>query len=268
MAAQTNIAQVCVDGDLDVRSAPKVRAWIDGLVDSGCRRVVLNMANASYADSAGFGMILREMRRMREVGGILSLTNVKDRVYRSLVVMRMADLVPITRAGASCEVPDLPAGALPEWRTTFRVDAGGLEQARGRLHSLIAGLPLSDDDIFDMNLASGEALGNAVDHTCAEGVLVTVAAYADRVVVDVADCGEGFLPCGCANGRDAGSDSGADSGEEDAYAERGRGIKLMRLLADSVTIGPKTSGSGTVVRLVKMYSARPADAERLSSTVG
>lgn len=265
MAAQTNIAQVCVDGDLDVRSAPKVRAWIDGLVDSGCRRVVLNMANASYADSAGFGMILREMRRMREVGGILSLTNVKDRVYRSLVVMRMADLVPITRAGASCEVPDLPAGALPEWRTTFRVDAGGLEQARGRLHSLIAGLPLSNDDIFDMNLASGEALGNAVDHTCAEGVLVTVAAYADRVVVDVADCGEGFLPdgCGCAGGGRAAAEP-----EGDSFAERGRGIKLMRLLADSVTIGPKTSGSGTVVRLVKMYSARPADAERLSSSVG
>lgn len=265
MAAQTNIAQVCVDGDLDVRSAPKVRAWIDGLVDSGCRRVVLNMANASYADSAGFGMILREMRRMREVGGILSLTNVKDRVYRSLVVMRMADLVPITRAGASREVPDLPAGALPEWRTTFRVDAGGLEQARGRLHSLIAGLPLSNDDIFDMNLASGEALGNAVDHTCAEGVLVTVAAYADRVVVDVADCGEGFLPgdCGCAGGGGAAAEP-----EGDSFAERGRGIKLMRLLADSVTIGPKTSGSGTVVRLVKMYSARPADAERLSSSVG
>lgn len=265
MAAQTNIAQVCVDGDLDVRSAPKVRAWIDGLVDSGCRRVVLNMANASYADSAGFGMILREMRRMREVGGILSLTNVKDRVYRSLVVMRMADLVPITRAGASCEVPDLPAGALPEWRTTFRVDAGGLEQARGRLHSLIAGLPLSNDDIFDMNLASGEALGNAVDHTCAEGVLVTVAAYADRVVIDVADCGKGFLPDGCDC---AGGGRAAAEPEGDSFAERGRGIKLMRLLADSVTIGPKTSGSGTVVRLVKMYSARPADAERLSSSVG
>ncbi len=265
MAAQTNIAQVCVDGDLDVRSAPKVRAWIDGLVDSGCRRVVLNMANASYADSAGFGMILREMRRMREVGGILSLTNVKDRVYRSLVVMRMADLVPITRAGASCEVPDLPAGALPEWRTTFRVDAGGLEQARGRLHSLIAGLPLSDDDLFDMNLASGEAVGNAVDHTCADGVLVTVAAYADRVVIDVADCGKGFLPDGCDC---AGGGRAAAEPEGDSFAERGRGIKLMRLLADSVTIGPKTSGSGTVVRLVKMYSARPADAERLSSSVG
>ena len=89
MTTKTNIAQVSVDGDLDVRSAPKVRELVDELIDSGCRRVVLNMANASYADSAGFGMILREMRRMRQVGGLISLTNVADRVYRALVVMRM-----------------------------------------------------------------------------------------------------------------------------------------------------------------------------------
>ena len=243
MTTKTNIAQVSVDGDLDVRSAPKVRELVDELIDSGCRRVVLNMANASYADSAGFGMILREMRRMRQVGGLISLTNVADRVYRALVVMRMADLVPVTRAGATTEVPELPANTLPEWRTTFRVDAEKLDGARRRLQRLISELPLSDDDLFDMNLASGEAVGNAVDHTCADGVLVTVAAYADRVVVDVADCGEGFLPGGCGCG-------------DDPCAERGRGLKLMRLLADSVTIGPKTSGSGTVVRLVKMYSAK------------
>ena len=34
--------------------------------------------------------------------------------------------------------------------------------------------------------------------------------------------------------------------------ERGRGIKLMRLLADSVSIHLKRSGQGTVVRLVKL----------------
>ena len=173
--------------------------------------------------------------------------------------------MPVTRAGDSTEVPELPANTLPEWRTTFRVDKDKLDCARNRLQRMISELPLSDDDLFDMNLASGEAVGNAVDHTCADGVLVTVAAYTDRVVVDVADCGEGFLPggCGCAGGGGEAAEPGGD-----LFAERGRGIKLMRLLADSVTIGPKTSGTGTVVRLVKMYSARPADVERLASSAG
>lgn len=243
MAANANIAQVCVEGDLDVRAVPQVKRWVDGLIDGGCRRIVLNMAKATYADSAGLGLILSELRHMREVGGLLSLTNVSDRVYQSLLLMRMLDFVPISRAGASEEVPELPAGELPRWRTTFRVDAKHLDDARTRLERLLDGLPFTRNDVFDMNLASGEAVGNAVDHTSACGVLVTVAAYADRVVVDVADCGEGFSP-----------QEGCGPSSADPAAERGRGIRLMRLLADSVTIEPKSTGEGTVVRLVKLYS--------------
>ncbi len=242
MATISNIAQVNVDGDLDVRSVPGVRRTLDGLIDSGCRRVVLNMGRAAYADSAGMGLILSELRRMRDVGGLLSLTNVSDRVYQSLCRMRMADFVPVERAGVTNEVPELPAGALPVWRTTFRVDAEQLDRSRRRLEQLLSGLPLSENGLFDLNLASGEAVGNAVDHTCAEGVLVTVAAYTDRVVVDVADCGEGI--------------DGACLDSDEAtrpFSERGRGLKLMRLLADSVTISPKSTGEGTVVRLVKMF---------------
>ena len=37
-----------------------------------------------------------------------------------------------------------------------------------------------------------EAIGNAADHTCEGGILTTVAAYADRVIIDVADCGAGY----------------------------------------------------------------------------
>lgn len=240
----SNIAQVSLDGDLDVRSVPDVRRWIDDLVDSGCRRIVVNMAKAAHVDSSGLGLILREMRRMRELGGLISFTNVSERVYQTLALMRMLDFVPISRAGLGDvrQVPELPPGALPEWRTTFRVDAEQMASARARLEELLEELPLPDDDVFDMTLASGEAVGNAVDHTEGAGVLVTVAAYEDRVVVDVADRGEGFEP------------PAGEGAEVDAFAERGRGIHLMRLLADSVTILPKSTGEGTVVRLVKLFS--------------
>ena len=69
-------------------------------------------------------------------------------------------------------------------------------------------------------------------------MLASVAAYVDRVVVEVSDCGEGFSP--------------KDVRPADSFAERGRGIALMRLLADAVSIAPKPSGTGTVVRIVKL----------------
>ena len=118
-----------------------------------------------------------------------------------------------------------------------------MAQVRGRVECLCEGLPLKADEVFDLTLAVGEALGNAVDHAGERGVLVTVAAYADRVVVDVADCGQGFS---------LGPDE--ELPEAAADAERGRGIKLMRMLTDSASISPKSTGEGSVTHLVKLFS--------------
>ena len=242
MRNAANIATVSVAGDLDVTSAPAFKRTLDALIDGGCRRVVVNMSKTSYADSAGLGALLVELRRMRGKGGLMSLVNVSPRVYRTLALLRVVDMMPVSRAGVRRVVRELDPSVLPNWRTTFRVSPEQMELARERFSELCCDLPLSSDETFDLTLATGEAIGNAVDHTCAAGVLVTVAAYADRVIVDVTDCGEGFSLAADEDVPEAGAD-----------AERGRGIKLMRLLADSVSISPKTSGKGTVVHLVKLF---------------
>lgn len=246
MADMVNIALVAVDVDLDVSMVPRVRARIDRLIERGCRRIFMNMEDVTHVDSAGMGLILTELRRMRREGGLISLVNVSAQVYAALRRMRMLDYMPVSRPGDRRPVAELDPSVLPRWRTTFRVEAGALSEARERVVDLISSLPFSADEVFDMNLAAGEALGNAVDHTCGGGVLVTVAAYPDRVVIDVADCGRGFSLT-----------EGEELPEADPGAERGRGIRLMRLLADSVTIEHKSTGEGTVVRLVKLLDSVP-----------
>lgn len=241
MPSNVNIALVPVEGDLDVTSAPAVRRRIDRLVSGGCRRVFVNMADVGFVDSAGLGLILTELRHLRRLGGLLSLVNVSDQVYLALRRMRVLDYMPVRRVGARARVTSLDPSVLPLWRMTFRVDAGSLSEARNRVGELLATLPFSADEVFDMKLACGEALGNAVDHTCEGGVLVTVTAYPDRALVEVSDCG-----CGFALADDE------ELPETGAFAERGRGIRLMRLLADSVSISLKQAGDGTVVRLVKL----------------
>lgn len=242
MRENVNIALVNVEGDLDVLSAPGMRRTVDSLVSRGCRRIVLNMAGASYVDSAGVGVILLELRRMRRLGGLLSLINVSPQVFHALRRMRMVDYMPVSRSGTRRKVSALDPSVLPLWRTTFRADEQSLSGARGHVERLVAPLPLTSDETFDVTLAAGEALGNAFDHAGGGGVLVTVTAYPDRVTIDVADCGCGFSLT-----------DDEEPPETGRCAERGRGIKLMRLLVDSVTIGPKTSGEGTVVRLVKLF---------------
>lgn len=243
MRAEANIATISVPGDLDVLAAPALKRSLEGLIDGGCRRVVVNMANAGYVDSAGMGTIICELKHMRQEGGLISLVNVAPRVYRALALMRVMDFMPVSRADMRRSVRELDPSVLPEWRRTFRVAAGQMARVRGRVEYLCEGLPLTADEVFDLTLAVGEALGNAVDHAGERGVLVTVAAYADRVVVDVADCGQGFS---------LGPDEELPEAATDA--ERGRGIKLMRMLADSASISPKSTGEGSVTHLVKLFS--------------
>lgn len=247
MDAKVDIGLVDVCGDLDVSTVPSLRRRLDALIASGVRRIFLNMSSVGYVDSAGMALILTEYRRMRQAGGLISLSNVSSQVYRALSLMRMVDFIPVSRAGARREVSALDPSVLPQWRTTFRVDAAELSSARARVSELLERLPFSSDGVFDMTLACGEALGNAVDHTCGGGVIATVAAYPDRVAVEVSDCGEGFsLP------------EDEEPPASGPCAERGRGIRLMRLLADSVSIAPKQAGGGTVVRLVKLFEGEGA----------
>lgn len=244
MGNNVDIALVGVGRELTVQTVGAVRSEIDDHVEAGCRRVVLNLAGCTYVDSAGMGLLIAEMCRLRRAGGMLSLVNVGNEVYRALRVLRLVDLMPVRRAGERGHVSELAPGTMPLWSTTLRVDGRTLSDARCRVGALLEDLGFSDDDAFDMELACGEALGNAWDHASDDhtgcGVLATVTAYPDRVVVDVEDHGCGF---------ELGDD---DDPPEARCAERGRGIRLMRLLVDSVSIRRRPQGTGTLVRLVKL----------------
>ena len=241
MAGQSNIVLVPVEGDLDVTSVESLRRTIDALINDGCKRIVLNLASTSYMDSAGMGLVVSAVRRMRGKGGLLSLTNVSPNVLRALTIARLVDFLPVSAAGTRPDVPELDPSVLPLWRTVLRIDPTNLAATRKHVGELLGRMPFSSDEAFDMGLAVGEAMGNAVDHAggCS---LIEVAQFPDRAVVEVTDCGEGFS----AEDVDAGNAAAL------ATAERGRGIALMRLLADSVSIEPKPSGTGTLVRIVKL----------------
>lgn len=250
MSGQTNIALLPLEGDLDVRSVPQVKALVGQLIQNGCRRVVLGMGHVEYVDSAGMGLLLFLVRSMRKAGGLLSLTEVSPQLMRMFKRYRLVDYIPVSCAGQRQVVPELDSSIRPLSCNVLRVDPDNLSGVRGRVTELLRRMDFSDDALFDMTLAVGEALGNAIDHTSCEGVLATVTTYADRAVVEVSDCGKGYELRTC---------------DEPVTTcnpiERGRGIKLMRLLADSVTIGLKPSGKGTVVRLVKMVHPQSVQEE-------
>ena len=122
-----------------------------------------------------------------------------------------------------------------------------LAPVREAVTDMLKPLDFAESALFDIKVALGEALANAVRHgsPCnSEGrVRVDVTVYDDRVAIEVSDNGTGFDEC--------------VAGAEDVYAPSGRGIMFMRALMDRVEFETSPMG-GTLVRLVKHRRRSPS----------
>lgn len=237
---------VPVRSDLDLTTVPALRRHLDRIIEGGCKRVILDMDGVEYVDSTGMAMILAESRAMRNRGGLLSLANVSENTMRALSICCLTSFIPCTQKRAEVgPVAPLAPGSTAKRRLTIKIDANNLEAARARLRELLVTLPLTDEEVFDMTLAAGEAMGNCVLHTPDACGFLTVAVYKDRLVIEAVDNGPGF--------------SISNDEEPVATLEHGRGIKIMRLLCDKVDIFRKPLGNGTVARMTKLFSRHGFD---------
>lgn len=237
---------VSLAGEVTWEVSRRLRERLESLVAQGNHNIVANLAEVTYIDSSGLATLLALNRRLRKIGGRLMLVNVSDRIMRALRLARVSEFLPACgrRSDRHDQIMTTPVEAPRTVRSlSVPCDPARMGETRQKAAELFSALGLDRDTVFDLTLALGEALGNAFDHgggACADGnVTVTVAVYRDRVVAEVTDTG-----CGC----------GYRDGDElpTPTETRGRGIRLMMMLADGLSITPRRTGHGTVVRLVKM----------------
>jgi len=125
--------------------------------------------------------------------------------------------------------------AKPEYITLCRLALTGISRFRA----------LSEETLSDLKLAITEACSNSVRHAYADGhgtVAISYQLHPDRLVIEVADDGEGFDP------------GEAEAGADD-LAEGGLGIAIIRSVADELEIGPGAGGRGSRLRFVKRLAA-------------
>ncbi len=250
---------ISLAGDLTWQTVGHLRMRLDEVATSGANTIVLNFADVSFADSSALAAIIAAYRRQIARGGTLMLIEVPDAVMRALRQARLAELIPAR--GRNARYHDRIVAAPdqePRMVRTLSVpcDPSRMSQIRAKVAALYESIKLPREEAFDLTLALGEALGNAFDHGMPEAhhgqdgdeaqdngaqgtVTVSVSLFDDRIITEVTDCG-----CGM-------SFSSGDKLPQPSET-RGRGIRLMTMLTDSVQIEPKQAGQGTRVRLVKM----------------
>jgi anti-anti-sigma factor len=250
-ARDSRVCVIRLDGDVDMATSPDVRAALEGAVNRGCLNVVLDLSGVTYADSTALGTIVWMDRILEPKGGRLVLAGATRNVTRILELSGLVDIAPtVSSAGsasdavAGLELPD--PDDEPLWARTIELaaDSASLAAIRNEVCAVLEPLAMTEAALFDVRVAVGEAVSNAIRHGSPGGerdrVVVEVAAYPDRAVLVVRDRGAGF---------DGSADDGAD-----LYAPSGRGVMFMRALMDRVDFARSPDG-GTVVTLVKHVSA-------------
>jgi serine/threonine-protein kinase RsbW len=130
-------------------------------------------------------------------------------------------------------------------RLTIPAKAEYITLGRLALTAIARVRPFSDETLSDLKLALTEACTNSVRHAYREGRAGTVEILyliePDRLVVEVADDGQGFEPADL---------SGEGNGD---LSEGGLGIAIIRAVSDEVEIDERESG-GSRLRFVKFLA--------------
>lgn len=236
-----------LSGDVDAVTAPAVREALDAAISQGCRSIVLDLAEVTYLDSSALGLLVWADHRLQPFSGTLLLAGAGRDVERILELSGLIGVAPSVLVVDSVEqalagLCVAPERGEPLWVRSFEVaaDARLMGDARARVAALIDPLGLPESTVFDIKVATGEALANAVRHGSPRGsrdnIDIEVAAYDDRVEILVCDKGRGF--------------DGFATVSPDVFAPSGRGVLFMRALMDAVEFGG-CEGGGTSVRLAK-----------------
>lgn len=81
-----------VAGDLDMATAPQLRAGLQRLLDAGTRNVVLDLAGAGFMDSSALGTLVVMFKAFRDGAGRLCVAAVQHQV-RSVLAVTSVDRV-------------------------------------------------------------------------------------------------------------------------------------------------------------------------------
>jgi stage II sporulation protein AA (anti-sigma F factor antagonist) len=234
-------------GDIDTAIVPELEQQLGSALASGCINLVLDLTEVVYADSSALGLLVWLDHRLTPARGRLMLAGANPDVQRILELSGLVGIAAsigtssdVSAALAGLQLKETPSELLWHEDLEMVADVDNLAGVREEVYGLVAPLGFPESALFDIKVALGEALANAIRHgsTGADGtpVRVGVSAYDDRVVLEIRDSGVGF--------------TGAPEQSDDLYAPGGRGIMFMRALMDRVEFEIPESG-GTRVSLVK-----------------
>ena len=86
---------VVLAGELDMQTAPDLSDRLTGLIDGGCRDVVVDVAGLEFMDSSGLAAILGGHKALRERDGKLVLVSPNEHLIKMVRITGLDEVFEI-----------------------------------------------------------------------------------------------------------------------------------------------------------------------------
>jgi len=107
-------AVVAVTGEIDVMTAGTLRERINDLVAAGHHDLVIDLDRVDFLDSAGLGVLVGGLKRVRAQDGSLRLVCTQERILKVFRITRLTEEFAIHPSLAEALAPAAgPAGDQP-----------------------------------------------------------------------------------------------------------------------------------------------------------
>jgi anti-sigma B factor antagonist len=101
---------VAVAGEIDLFTAPELKATLAELAEAGRSRIVVDLTETTFLDSTALGVLIGAVKRLRSRDGVLTIVNVDQNIAKTFEITGLDQIFTIrpTRAEA---IGALDAGA-------------------------------------------------------------------------------------------------------------------------------------------------------------
>lgn len=86
---------VTVVGEIDVYTAPALRERLNGLISTGRYQLVIDLQGVQFLDSTGLGVLVGGLKKVRSLGGELSLVCSQERILKVFRITGLTNVFPI-----------------------------------------------------------------------------------------------------------------------------------------------------------------------------
>ena len=100
--AGDGLGVVALSGEVDIFTAPRFKACMVELLDTGVDRLVIDLSGVTFIDSTALGVLIGGVRRVQTAGGAMALVVTNRAVERVLSITGLDRVFTIhaTRAAA------------------------------------------------------------------------------------------------------------------------------------------------------------------------